>query len=66
MRNRWVKYYNQSRGKRDFKGSSDKDYRTHGLNQKSQIVVFNQVEFKDLTVLPKITPKDPKVEFFHL
>ena len=39
-----IKYCNWSCGKHDFKWSSDKDYRRHGLNQ-SQIIVFNQVEF---------------------
>ena len=28
----WGKYCNRSRGKLDFKGSSGKDYGTHGLN----------------------------------
>ena len=29
----WGKYWNRSRGKLDFKGSSGKDYGTHGLNK---------------------------------
>ena len=28
----WGKYWNQSRGKLDFKGSPGKDYGTHDLN----------------------------------
>ena len=48
----WLKYCNRSHTKRDFNGFSGKDYGTHGLNQ-SQFMVFIQVEFQDLAVLPK-------------
>ena len=49
-----IKYCNWSRGKRDFKGLSGR-LRSPWSQPKSQIVVYNQVQFLGLTVLPKIT-----------
>ena len=69
MRSMGGKYCNRSRVKLNFKGSSGKDYGTHGLNQSHKLYHSIRLNFSTWRFCQKlhgVSPRGQKVPFFHL